>query len=186
MWKDFFYFSLSERRAIYVLLVLIAVLIIAIIWTPTSGVQSVYDVAEADSPSTSGINKRLSSSMVNKYFDGIVPELDETKFDEFDTNKYKDGYYYNICYWRKCSCIRNSILNNIFNEYNSAGGIFEIDEIESIHTYKHWIDIIDAIAGGEIPESLVKIIMEADALLEEEENYYYIFEEEKNKKIVKN
>lgn len=49
MWKDFFYFSLSERRAIYVLLVLIAVLIIAIIWTPTSGVQSVYDVAEADS-----------------------------------------------------------------------------------------------------------------------------------------
>jgi competence ComEA-like helix-hairpin-helix protein len=49
MWKDFFYFSLSERRAIYVLLVLIAVLIIAIIWTPTPKVQSVYDVAEADS-----------------------------------------------------------------------------------------------------------------------------------------
>ena len=49
MWKDFFYFSLSERRAIYVLLVLIVVLIIAIIWMPTSGVQSVYDVAEADS-----------------------------------------------------------------------------------------------------------------------------------------
>ena len=49
MWKDFFYFSLSELRAIYVLLVLIVVLIIAIIWMPTSGVQSVYDVAEADS-----------------------------------------------------------------------------------------------------------------------------------------
>ena len=49
MWKDFFYFSLSERRAIYVLLVLIAVLVIAIIWTPTSEAQSVYDVAEADS-----------------------------------------------------------------------------------------------------------------------------------------
>ena len=49
MWKDFFYFSLSERRAIYVLLVLIAVLIIAIIWMPTPEVQSVYDVAEADS-----------------------------------------------------------------------------------------------------------------------------------------
>ena len=40
-------------------------------------------------------------------------------------NEYKDGYYYDICYWRKCSCIRDSILNNIFNEYNSAGGIFE-------------------------------------------------------------
>ena len=43
-----------------------------------------------------------------------------------------DGYYYDICYWRKCSCIRDSILNNIFNEYNSAGGIFEIDKPNQI------------------------------------------------------
>ena len=62
----------------------------------------------------------------------IIPEYVHIEFDEFDTNKYKDGYYYNICYWRKCSCIRNSILNNIFNEYNSAGGIFIIDKINQI------------------------------------------------------
>ena len=62
----------------------------------------------------------------------IIPEYVHIEFDEFDTNKYKDGYYYNICYWRKCSCIRNSILNNIFNEYNSAGGIFVIDKINQI------------------------------------------------------
>ena len=62
----------------------------------------------------------------------IIPEYVHIEFDEFDTNKYKDGYYYNICYWRKCSCIRNSILNNIFNEYNSAGGIFVIDKIYQI------------------------------------------------------
>ena len=49
MWKDFFYFSLSERRAIYVLLVLIAVLVVAIVWTPAPEVQSVNVVAEADS-----------------------------------------------------------------------------------------------------------------------------------------
>ncbi len=49
MWKDFFYFSLSERRAIYVLLVLIAVLVIAIVWTPAPEVQSVNVLAEADS-----------------------------------------------------------------------------------------------------------------------------------------
>ena len=49
MWKDFFYFSLSERRAIYVLLVLIAVLVVAIVWTPTPDVRSVNAVAEADS-----------------------------------------------------------------------------------------------------------------------------------------
>ena len=49
MWKDFFYFSLSERRAIFVLLVLIAVLVVAIVWTPAPEVQSVNVVAEADS-----------------------------------------------------------------------------------------------------------------------------------------
>ena len=62
----------------------------------------------------------------------IIPEYVHIEFDEFDNNKYKDGYYYNICYWRKCSCIRNLILNNIFNEYNSAGGIFVIDKINQI------------------------------------------------------
>lgn len=62
----------------------------------------------------------------------IIPEYVHIEFDEFDTNKYKDGYYYNICYWRKCSCIRNSILNNIFNEYNSAGGQFIIDKTNQI------------------------------------------------------
>ena len=49
MWKDFFYFSQSERRAIYVLLVLIAVLVVAIVWTPAPDVRSVNVVAEADS-----------------------------------------------------------------------------------------------------------------------------------------
>ena len=62
----------------------------------------------------------------------IMPEYVHIEFDEFNTNEYKDGYYYDICYWRKCSCIRNAILNNIFNEYNSEGGIFEIDKSSQI------------------------------------------------------
>jgi competence ComEA-like helix-hairpin-helix protein len=74
MWKDFFYFSLSERRAIYVLLVLIAVLIIAIIWTPTSGVQSVYDVAEADSLVLKLKQKEERKSFSkNERIQGMVP-----------------------------------------------------------------------------------------------------------------
>ena len=43
MWKDFFYYSKSERRAVYVLLVLIAFLVIAIIWLPPS--RSAEEVA---------------------------------------------------------------------------------------------------------------------------------------------
>ena len=34
MWKDFFYYSKSERRAVYVLLVLIAVLVVSIVFIP--------------------------------------------------------------------------------------------------------------------------------------------------------
>ena len=74
MWKDFFYFSLSERRAIYILLVLIAVLIIAIIWTPTSGVQSIYDVAEADSLALKLKQKEERKSFSkNERIQGTVP-----------------------------------------------------------------------------------------------------------------
>ena len=74
MWKDFFYFSLSERRAIYVLLVLIAVLIIAIIWTPTPEAQSVYDVAEADSLALKLKQKEERKSFSqNKRIQGMVP-----------------------------------------------------------------------------------------------------------------
>lgn len=74
MWKDFFYFSLSERRAIYVLLVLIAVLVIAIIWTPTPEVQSVYDVAEADSLALKLKQKEERKSFSkNERIQGTVP-----------------------------------------------------------------------------------------------------------------
>ena len=74
MWKDFFYFSLSERRAIYVLLVLIAVLIIAIIWTPTPEAQSVYDVAEADSLALKLKQKEERKSFSkNERIQGTIP-----------------------------------------------------------------------------------------------------------------
>ena len=34
MWKDFFYYSKSERRAVYVLLVLIALFVVGIVFIP--------------------------------------------------------------------------------------------------------------------------------------------------------
>lgn len=34
MWKDFFYYSKSERRAVYVLVILIVLLLVAIVWIP--------------------------------------------------------------------------------------------------------------------------------------------------------
>ena len=34
MWKDFFYYSKSERRAVYVLLILIALFVVGIVCIP--------------------------------------------------------------------------------------------------------------------------------------------------------
>ena len=40
MWKDFFYYSKSERRAVYVLLVLIAVLVVSMVFIPKQQTSS--------------------------------------------------------------------------------------------------------------------------------------------------
>lgn len=49
MWKDFFYYSRSERRAIYVLLTLIALLVVAIVIVPERRECLNVDVVAADS-----------------------------------------------------------------------------------------------------------------------------------------
>lgn len=49
MWKDFFYYSKSERRAVYVLVVLIALLLVAIIFVPERRVPEGAVVSSRDS-----------------------------------------------------------------------------------------------------------------------------------------
>ena len=49
MWKDFFYYSKSERRAVIVLLALIAVLVVAIVATPDKAVCPEMGIAAPDS-----------------------------------------------------------------------------------------------------------------------------------------
>ena len=49
MWKDFFYYTKSERRAVYVLLVLIALLVVAIVVVPGPVEHSDTEVLSADS-----------------------------------------------------------------------------------------------------------------------------------------
>ena len=49
MWKDFFYYTKSERRAVYVLLVLIALLVVAIVVVPGPVEHSATEMLSADS-----------------------------------------------------------------------------------------------------------------------------------------
>lgn len=49
MWKDFFYYSKSERRAVYVLLVLIAVLVVSMVFIPKQQTPSCIVGSNPDS-----------------------------------------------------------------------------------------------------------------------------------------
>ena len=49
MWKDFFYYSKSERRAVYVLLVLITLLVIGIVSVPERSVPLAENQLQVDS-----------------------------------------------------------------------------------------------------------------------------------------
>ena len=49
MWKDFFYYTKTERRAIYTLLVLIALFVFSIVWLSEPSIPPVTDFSPADS-----------------------------------------------------------------------------------------------------------------------------------------
>ena len=54
----------------------------------------------------------------------IKPEYSKIQFDEFCTNEYHDGYYYDICYWRRHYNLRKDILNIL--KADQEGGKYDI------------------------------------------------------------
>lgn len=60
------------------------------------------------------------------------PEYISIEHDDFWDNEYKDGYYYSICYWRKCWGLRDAILS-LLEIDNSGGGKFTIDTPNQIN-----------------------------------------------------
>ena len=85
MWKDFFYYSKSERRAVYVLLVLIALFVVGMVCMPES--QPVWDsrLTAADSAEW----KKLESK--------TYPKTKYQKKDSFPKRKnYQEVYRDNV------------------------------------------------------------------------------------------
>lgn len=78
MWKDFFYYSRSERRAIYVLLTLIALLIVAIVIVPERRESLSVDVVATDSV---GWKKSVAMQAKQKVEAGNVSEPILNVFD---------------------------------------------------------------------------------------------------------
>jgi len=71
--------------------------------------------------------------------DIIFNDFEKIDFDEFATNEYKDGYYYDVCYWRKCWNIRDMIFDALDADKNSLSDTYTIDKPSQIQ------DIIDGL-----------------------------------------
>lgn len=69
----------------------------------------------------------------------IWPDYITVERNEFAEKEYKDGFYYDVCCWRKCWCLRDDILNEL-NIKNSPGGRFEIDKPQQI---RHIINLVE-------------------------------------------
>ena len=54
----------------------------------------------------------------------IKPEYCKIEFDEFDINEYKNGYYYNVCYWRRHYNLRKDILKIL--KVGQEGGKYDV------------------------------------------------------------
>ena len=64
--------------------------------------------------------------------DIIFNDFEKIDFDEFATNEYKDGYYYDVCYWRKCWNIRDMIFDALDADKNSLSDTYTIDKPSQI------------------------------------------------------
>ena len=61
----------------------------------------------------------------------IIPDYITVEFDEFYTNEYKDGYYYEVCYWRKYWGLRNDVMRDLGFK-DKGGGHYEIEKIDDL------------------------------------------------------
>lgn len=95
MWKDFFYYSKSERRAVYVLLVLIAVLVFSMVFIPKQQTPSCIVGSNPDSLEQKKSTSELTRGSENSNPDSKVelfsfePNLaDSVEFIRLGLSKY--------------------------------------------------------------------------------------------------
>ena len=62
----------------------------------------------------------------------IFPEWAKIEFDEYSTEHYKDGYYYDICYWRKCWDLRERLMSAIDGKDQSKSPIDKPSQIDGM------------------------------------------------------
>ena len=61
-----------------------------------------------------------------------IPDYVYIKKDDYMTKVNDNGFYYEVCYWRKCWNIRNIMLNILGVDINSWSNTYEIDKVDQI------------------------------------------------------
>ncbi len=88
MWKDFFYYSKSERRAVYVLCIVIALLLVAIWMVPDVSKPLMAETPDIDSVSLKAFEKEIQSrSYLKRGKKRFIAEKIPVSLTTFDPNK---------------------------------------------------------------------------------------------------
>lgn len=88
MWKDFFYYSKSERRAVYVLCIVIALLLVAIWMVPDVSKPLMAETPDIDSVSLKAFEKEIQSrSYLKREKKRFIAEKVPVFLTTFDPNK---------------------------------------------------------------------------------------------------
>ena len=88
MWKDFFYYSKSERRAVYVLCIVIALLLVAIWMVPDVSKPLMAETPDIDSVSLKAFEKEIQSrSYLKRGKKRFIAEKVPVSLATFDPNK---------------------------------------------------------------------------------------------------
>lgn len=158
MWKDFFYYSKSERRAVYVLSVLIVVFAVGSLVLPyyeTTEQPSVLEQEERDSFVVRVYEQK------RRYSADVRPQKVNVVLNEFDPNLADSIELLNLG-------LSSFVVHNIM-KYRAKGGTFKTPEsfsriyglsTEQFTTLKPYIRISDAIKGKPVVAKTSQIFVE--------------------------
>ena len=160
MWKDFFYYSKSERRAVYVLLVLIAFFVVGIVCMPdrqpvweselTAADSAEWKKLESEAYPKKKYQKRDSFPKGKKYSEPYrfnarkTPRNDSTKQVEFLSKKeyvkafkYPEGTLVDLnsadtVELKKIPGIGSGIASSIVKYRERLGGFYSLSQLEEV------------------------------------------------------
>lgn len=160
MWKDFFYYSKSERRAVYVLLVLIALFVVGIVCLPKHQPIADTGLTPSDSVEWKKLESKVqfkpkfqkkdsfpkgekypetyrSDSRRSKRLDTVRPKEFFSKKEYVKVFKYPEGTLVDVnsadtAELKKIPGVGSGIAGNIVRYRERLGGFYTLNQLEEV------------------------------------------------------